>query len=429
MKTNVKEINSYTRELSVEVNWENLEDKFRKSFNKFRAGYSRPGFRKGHVPEKIIKQNFGGAIEADFAEHSLNEFYKKALEELELNPLNQAEINNLDFKEGGELKFTAKFEVTPEIYLAKYEKKFKVKVVRVTQTETDLNDAILDLQKKHGNIKTVNDGAREGHYIQGDFQEVDEGGLPIVGKKYEKQYICLGEGVFSGPGLLPLEGIKSGEKAVVTVDYKEGNTIRYEIAVSRVEEQILPELDDDFAKTVDETVNNIEELKTKMKVSIKASLNREFEKQVEQQITNHLVDKSKVDVPESMRENYLKNIIEEMKQQNGTSESVNEEEIRKIYADSADWNIRWYLIRKEIIRLHEFDGTDEEVNNRIQTAADNSKLSLAKVKSFYNKPENRSKLVDDIVNEKLFTYLKEFVTVQETTKTTDEIRKEKSQNG
>ena len=62
-------------------------------------------------------------------------------------------------------------------------------------------------------------------------------------------------------------------------------------------------------------------------------------------------------------------------------------------------------------------------------AAGNSKLPVAQVKSFYKKPENRSKIEDDIVNEKLFTHLKEFVTVQETTKTTDEIRKEKSQNG
>ena len=109
--------------------------------------------------------------------------------------------------------------------------------------------------------------------------------------------------------------------------------------------------------------------------------------------------------------------------------TVNEEEIRKIYADSADWNIRWYLIRREIIRIHEFDGTKEEINNRIQTAANNSKLPMAKVRLFYDKPENRSKLVDDIVNEKLYNYLKKFVTVQETTKTTDEIRKEKSKNG
>ncbi len=429
MKTSIKEINSFTRELSVVVTWENLEDKFRKSFNKFRAGYSRPGFRKGHVPEKIIRKNFGGAIEADFAEHSLNEYYRKAIDELELHPLNQAEINHLDFKEGSELKFTAKFEITPDIKLPKYEKKYKIKAVRILQTETDINDALLDLQKKHGNIKTVEDGARQGNYIQGDFQEIDDSGVPLVGKKYEKQYICLGDGVFSGPGVLPLEGIKANEKANVTVDYGEGKTVKYEISVHRVEEQILPELDDEFAKTADESVKNLDELKAKLKKTIDVSLEREFTKQVEQQIINHLVDKSKVDVPESMRENYLKNVIEETKQQNGKNDSVDEEEIRKIYSDPADWNIKWYLIRRELIKKHEITATDEEINNRIQTAADTSKLPIAQVKSFYKKSENRSKLVDDIVNEKLFSYLKGFVTVQESTKTTDEIRKEKSQNG
>ena len=181
-----------------------------------------PGFRKGKVPDSIVKKNYGPAIEADFTEKSINKFYQLSLQELKLIPINKAEIKNLEFKEGNNLKFKAIFEVSPEFKLPDYKKKFKINAIRVTQTDNDLNEALLSVQKQHGKIKPITDGAKLGHFIQGDFQELDESDLPIVGKKYDKQYICYGEGVFSGPGVLALEGVKANESVKVNVDYGEG---------------------------------------------------------------------------------------------------------------------------------------------------------------------------------------------------------------
>ena len=98
MKTDLKQINSYTQELDITVEWAVLVNEFEKEFKKASSNYNIPGFRKGKVPEKIIKRNIGPAIEANFAENSLNEYYRKALEELGIIPINQATINNLNFK-------------------------------------------------------------------------------------------------------------------------------------------------------------------------------------------------------------------------------------------------------------------------------------------------------------------------------------------
>ena len=229
MKSKLKNINSYTKEIAIDVSWDDLQENFIKTFKDFKKGYSIPGFRKGRVPDNIVKRDYGPAIEADFTEKSINKYYQLALQELKLFPINKAEINNLEFKEGGNLKYIARFEVTPEFKLPDYQKKMKVDAVRVTQTDNDLDEALLNLQKKHGTIKPIKDGARVGHYIQGDFQELDDSDLPIIGKKYEKQYICYGEGVFSGDGVLTLEGIKPKESAKVNVDYGEGKKVRFSL--------------------------------------------------------------------------------------------------------------------------------------------------------------------------------------------------------
>ena len=103
MKTDLKEINSYTRQLDVTVEWNSIENEYQEEFNKARSRYNIPGFRKGKVPEKIVKKNLGPVIDANFAENSLNEYYRIALDQLEITPINQATIDNLNFQEGLEV--------------------------------------------------------------------------------------------------------------------------------------------------------------------------------------------------------------------------------------------------------------------------------------------------------------------------------------
>ena len=62
MKTDLKEINSYTRQLDVTVEWDSIENEFQEEFNKARLKYNIPGFRKGKVPKKIVKKKIGQII-------------------------------------------------------------------------------------------------------------------------------------------------------------------------------------------------------------------------------------------------------------------------------------------------------------------------------------------------------------------------------
>ena len=147
METNLKEINSYTRQLDITIAWELIQDEYEKEFSHARSSYSMKGFRKGKVPENIVKKNLGPSIEAHFAEDSINTYYRKALDELELAPINQASIDNLEFSEGLALSFSARFEVNPKIELPKYQKKFKVKAVRYIPENEDIEQALTHYQE------------------------------------------------------------------------------------------------------------------------------------------------------------------------------------------------------------------------------------------------------------------------------------------
>ena len=141
----------------------------------------------------------------------------------------------------------------------------------------------------------------------GDFQELDENDIPIIGKKLDKQYIKLGVGAFIGSAEKQLIGIKPGEKKKVTVDYGEGKSARYEIDIHKVEEQILPEVGDDFAKTVSPELKSLSELKEKLKESIQNSIDDDYEKRKREEIINYFITKSKFSPPESMIKGMLIN--------------------------------------------------------------------------------------------------------------------------
>ena len=161
MKTNLKEINSYTRQLDVTIAWDLIEKDYQNEFKRARSRYSMPGFRKGKVPEAIVKKKLGPSLEANFAENSINTYYRKALKELQLTPINQAAIDNLNFQEGLDLSFTARFEVHPEIKLPKYNRKFKIKAVRYLPENEDVEKALAQYQEQHAIIKTIDSGATQ----------------------------------------------------------------------------------------------------------------------------------------------------------------------------------------------------------------------------------------------------------------------------
>ena len=86
-------------------------------------------------------------------EKNMDIYFKKAINTKNLHPINRAEISNLDFKEGSDLKFTAKFEVIPEFNLPKYDK-IKINMTRYISTQTDMDKALEEIQGQFSTLKT-----------------------------------------------------------------------------------------------------------------------------------------------------------------------------------------------------------------------------------------------------------------------------------
>jgi len=422
METNLKEINSYTRQLDITIAWELIQDEYEKEFSRARSSFSMKGFRKGKVPEQIVKKNLGPSIEAHFAEDSINSYYRQALDELKLAPINQASIDNLEFREGLALSFSARFEVNPEIMLPKYQKKFKIKAVRYMAGSEDIEQALTQYQEQHASIKTIESGAETGHFIRGDFNVLDDSGLPIVGSKMENQYIRLGFGLFKEDTEKVFIGAKEGDEVTVSIPNKE-NIVKYHVKINRVEEQILPDIDDELAKTINENANTLTELKNVIKDELQASLDNDHKELVRKEIIDYFVQNTKVEAPESMVSLYLEQIKDDLEKRN---QPFDEKQMKENYQSHSEWNIKWYLIKDQIIENEALDISDEELDGKIQDTISKNQKNETQIKSFYKQSKNKQQLFSKMLIDKLFARLSEFAKVKVVEESTNELRKKQA---
>ncbi|SVA80859.1 uncharacterized protein METZ01_LOCUS133713, partial [marine metagenome] len=202
---------------------------------------------------------------------------------------------------------------------------------------------------------------------------------------------------------------------------KEGETSEYELTVSNVEREILPEVNEEFVKLVNPELESVVALRSEVEKKIQANFSERSHTAFARDLTDALVEKVDPSIAPSMAEHYLANMIEEVKKQN-SGESLDEDRIRETYKPIADRNLKWYMLRKLLIEKENIEVSEEELKNEIDTLADRSPNSEKEITRFYKKPSNRQRFEDDLVEKKILNYLEQFAKVKEVEVHTKDLR-------
>ena len=426
MKIEINNINDYSREMKLDIPWETLEPDFNITLKKFSKKVKLPGFRPGKIPRDRLMQQFQPNIEAQFMDDNIYKYYLTALQQKEIVPVNQAEISDVHFHMGEHFSFTAKFEVEPDFKLPRFKKNmFQVQRNKFIPDDQDINDAIDQLRRSHARIETVEDGAKEKDFILCDLQKLDDSGVAIIGKKFEKQMLKVGDGSFTDNQKDQLIGLKPGDSARISLPDNEDKTITnpYQLKVAKVERENLPAVDDDFLKLINPELGSVDDLRADVLKKINENFEERARQSFERELSDALIEKVGFETPPSMVENYLNNILEDVKKQNN-GEPIEEEKVLKTYRPSAERNLKWYLIRKKVISQEQMNIERKDIDTEIENLVSRSPNSEKEIRRFYKKPSNRQRIEDDMVEKKILEYLNQFAKVKEVEVNTKDIRGE-----
>jgi trigger factor len=425
MEIQLNEKGTFNREMILSIPWDECARDYEKTILKLRRKIKLPGFRPGKVPKQVLINQYQPLIEAEFLEHNIQSYYKKALNNEEIQPINQAEVSDVDFSFGQPLSFKASFEIEPEISLPKL-KKNKLKVVKpIYKTDDeDVTLAIEEYRRSNMNVKTIENGAEAGDYIICDLQETDAAGNPLIGQKIEKQYLKVGDSQFSEDTNRILTGIKPGESRQISLQANE-TVSHYKVNTTNVERQILPEINDEFIQQIDPEVSGIEEWKHKIRDVIEKNYDAKSKEQFNQNLFDAMIHFVNPDYPPSMETGYLDGFVEDIKK---SGEHVKDEKkVRDMFRPTAVRNLKYFLIRKALIKDQNISVSSEEVEKRINQSCLENPKKEKEIKKYYRKPSHKKRLMDSMIDEKIMDYLEQFAKVTLDTINTADLRKQQKE--
>lgn len=422
MKITSKELNTFSRELYIDMAWTDIE----KDFDKFTVNFSKkikiPGFRPGKVPKKILIDRFQPSIEADFVENSVNKYYSTALDQEGITPVNQGAVSDIDFKFESHFKFKVSFEVEPEISLPKFKKNsFKIDKTEYISDDVDVDMAIDDVRMRNADIQTIEDGSQVDDFIICDLQELDVSGVPVIGEKLETKYIKVGQAPFDGDNSQKLLNLKPEDKVKISIPKGEENElVDYDLSVKNVERQVLPEINDDFAKIADPQSKDLSDFRVRIGRQINEAYSQKVEESVTQQLCDAVISKVNPEFPQSMADSYLNHMVEDVMSRNQGQLEI--EKVRETYKPIAEQTLKWYLIRKALVSAQSIAISKDEIDRFINEKKTENPQQDKEIDKFYKKPSNRQRVEDNLIEKKVLAYLTEFAKIKDVKVYTKDLR-------
>ena len=255
MKSAVETLSPTRAKLTVEVPFEELKPSLDAAYKKIAQQINIPGFRKGKVPPMVIDRQVGrGAVLDEAVNEVLPEKYFEALQENSLTPLAQPDIEVTRLEDNDTLEFTAEVDVRPEIDVPDYDG-LEAKVEDVEVTDADVEEQVQALRERFATLSDVERPAAEGDFVVIDLKATRDG-EPVEGAEVSGMSYQVGRGGMIDGLDDALTGMSAGEEKTFTTQLVSGDLVGEDVEVavevSQVQEQELPELDDEFAQMASE---------------------------------------------------------------------------------------------------------------------------------------------------------------------------------
>jgi trigger factor len=255
VKTDVEELSPTRVRLTVEVPFEELKPSLDKAYREVGRQVRIPGFRPGHVPQRVIDQRIGrGAVLEQAVQDAVPDLYGRALAERDVVPLGQPELEISSLDDGKELTFTAEVDVRPSFEIPQLDG-MPVTVDDAEVTPDQVEEYLGALRERFASLKGADRPAQAGDFVSIDLTAAVDGD-PVEDAQASGMSYEVGSGNMLDGLDEALSGMSAGEQKSFSAELpggtKAGQTADWSVTVNSVKVKDLPELNDDFAQSASE---------------------------------------------------------------------------------------------------------------------------------------------------------------------------------
>lgn len=407
--------------LNVEAEPEEMEKSLESAYRRLVNRVQVPGFRKGKAPRPILERRIGrDMLVGEALDKLVPELYKKALEEQEIKPIGQPEVEMVQREPA---IFKATVPVEPEVELGDY---YSISVTpeEVTVTDEDVDKAIDSLRHGQASWEPVEREARYGDSVTMNVQGTVEGETVLDNK--EQAYILSQDSTSPLPGFADqIVGMQVGEEKEFKLSVPEdffierfqGKECAFKVSISEIKEERLPELNDEFAKSLGENVETVDQLREMASRRIKNSREQEAREKLRERVIEQAVNFSKVEFPSVLVDREVESTIQSQLARLGGMKledflrikGSTEEELRDELRPNAEKRVTNSLVLDEVAKAENIEVSDEEVDSeierRLQEVGDNQNI-----RQYMNSEEARERTRNELRMRKTIDRLVEIAT-------------------
>ncbi len=424
MSLQVEKLEKGMAKLTIEVPAEEFTKAIEVAYNKNKKKISVPGFRAGKVPRAMIEKMYGkGIFVEDAANEIIPDAYEKAFKECEEEITSTPKIEVVQAEEGKPFIFTAEVALKPEVTLGTY-KGVEVEKPVVEVSEEDINAEIEKERKNCARTITVEDRpVKDGDIVNINFEGFVDGEA-FEGGKGEDFPLTIGSHSFIDNFEEQLIGKNIDDEVEVNVTFPEnyheeslkGKPALFKVKINKIQENELPELDDEFASEVS-SYDTFEEYKKSVEEHLKEQKENEAKTRKEDAVIEAIIKDAKMDIPDAMMETEQRSIINDFSQrlkmqgmnieQYYTYTGLNEEKMMEQVKEQADRRIKTRLVCEAIVNAEKIEVSEEELDAELKKLADQYGLEVDKVKNEFMDEERINEFKKDIAIQKAITFVTE----------------------
>jgi trigger factor len=396
---NVETLGTLERRVSMALAPDEIERKVDERLKQLARNVRMPGFRPGKVPLKLIAQTYGPQVRSEVLSDAVQKSFTDAVKQANLRVAGYPKIEKKD-PNSAELEFNATFEIYPEVKVGSLES------ATIERPQVEVDDAAVDktiqiLRKQRTRFEPVERPARDGDRITVDFRGTIDG-EPFSGGEAKDFAFALGEGRMlpefeaAARGLVP--GGERSFELTFPADYhgKEvaGKKAAFTLALKKIEEPRVPELNAEFAKTLGVADGDT----GKMRSEVRANVEREVKKRVEAKLKDHalqaLLAATPLEVPKSLvgmeAASMAERAVADLK-----ARGVNPEQVPinpQAFEAAARRRVALGLVIAELARAENLQPKPAEVRALVEQEAQSYESPAEVVKWFYMQPQRLSEM-------------------------------------